>query len=96
MSDLTLRKLDPKESELELVRKPPKVSRGCGGVARAALSSGALGKRIAAEGVLKWGVTFNLKINASLLAVALQLYASAGSNAARCCSLLHELLPHTP
>ena len=31
-----LRKLDPKESELELVRKPPKVSRGCGGVARAA------------------------------------------------------------
>ena len=26
-----LRKLDPKESELELVRKPPKVSRGCGG-----------------------------------------------------------------
>ena len=33
---LTLRKLDPKESELELVRKPPKVSRGCGGVARAA------------------------------------------------------------
>ena len=35
---LLLRKLDPKDSELELVRKPPKVSRGCGGVARAALS----------------------------------------------------------
>ena len=48
-----LRKLDPKESELELVRKPPKVSRGCGGGAPAAVQQGGLGKRIAAEGVQK-------------------------------------------
>ena len=34
-------KLDPKESELELVRKPPKVSRGYGGVARAARAAAA-------------------------------------------------------
>ena len=34
--ELKLRKLDPKDIELELVRKPPKVSRGYGGVARAA------------------------------------------------------------
>ena len=56
-----LRKLDPKESELELVRKPPKVSRGCGGVARAALDPGALGKRFAAEGVPKSVAPINLK-----------------------------------
>ena len=47
--------------ELKLVRKPPKVSRGCGGVARAASGPSGPGEAYRCRGGAKSGWTINLK-----------------------------------